>query len=343
MAKSENKVEPGAGEIGAVERAAIFLMSLEEDEAAEVLKHIGPKEVHKVSMAMAALKKVQTEEVDSVIEDFIENYEKETAFAIDSQDFLRRILIKALGEDKASNIIDRIQIGDTASGLEQLKWMDVRAITEIIKLEHPQIIAVTLAYLDPEQAADVLSLLPENIRADVVLRIATLDRLQPSALLELNDVIENQCVGNSYAKASTVGGVKSAADILNLMEATVEGGIMEQVAEYDPTLGEQLNDLMFVFDDLVNVDDRGIQRLLREIGSESLVFALKGAEEALRQKVYANMSKRAAEMLQDDLEARGPVKLSEVEAAQKEILVVARRLAEAGEMVLGGKGGDEYV
>lgn len=327
----------------AIDRAAILLLTLGEKEASEVLKHIGPKEVHKVSLAMASLSNVSADQANNVLEDFISSFENETAFGMGSHDYLKTILVNALGEDKAGNIIDRIQIGDTASGLEQLKWMDPRSIMEMIAGEHPQIIAVVLAYLEPDQAADVIGLLPENIRSDVVLRIATLDRLQPSALLELNQVIERQFLGNTHAKSSTVGGVKSAANILNLMDTAIEGTIMDQVSEYDQDLSDQLNDLMFVFDDLAEVDSRGIQRLLREIGSEQLVFALKGAEQVLKDKVFENMSKRAAEMLQDDLDARGPVKLSEVEAAQKEILVVARRLAESGEMALGSKGGEEYV
>ncbi|MBI1195068.1 MAG: flagellar motor switch protein FliG [Gammaproteobacteria bacterium] len=332
-----------ASGLSAVERAAILLLTLGEAEASEVLKHIGPKEVHKVSLAMASLKNVSTDQANTVLEDFMDTFETETAFGMGSHEYLKKILVNALGEDKASNIIDRIQIGDTASGLEQLKWMDPRSIMEMIRGEHPQIIAVVLAYLESDQAADVIGLLPENIRSDVVLRIATLDRLQPSALLELNQVIERQFLGNQHGKSSTVGGVKSAANILNLMDTTIEAAIMDQVAEYDQDLSDQLNDLMFVFDDLVEVDNRGVQRLLREIGSEQLVFALKGADQTLKDKIFENMSKRAAEMLQDDLEARGPVKLSEVEAAQKEILVIARRLAESGEMSLGSKGGEEYV
>jgi len=330
-------------EMTSVDRAAILLLTLGEAEASEVLKHIGPKEVHKVSLAMASLKNVSADQASNVLDDFMETFETETSFGMGSHDYLKKILVNALGEDKAGNIIDRIQIGDTASGLEQLKWMDPRSIMEMIRGEHPQIIAVVLAYLESDQAADVIGLLPENIRSDVVLRIATLDRLQPSALLELNQVIERQFLGNTHAKSSTVGGIKSAANILNLMDTNIEGAIMDQVAEYDQDLSDQLNDLMFVFDDLVEVDNRGIQCLLREIGSEQLVFALKGAEQSLKDKIFENMSKRAAEMLQDDLEARGPVKLSEVEAAQKEILVVARRLAESGEMALGSKGGEEYV
>ncbi len=330
-------------EISGIERAAILLMSLGEQDAAEVLKHIGPKEVHKVSAAMASLKNVSKEQVNAVLSDFVGTVNNETAIGVGSHDYLKSVLVKALGEDKAGNVIDRVMMGDNAGGLEQLKWMDPRAILEVIKLEHPQIISVVLSYLDSEQAAEVLALLPEKVRADVLLRIATLDRLQPSALHELNQVIEKQFSGNSHLKSSTVGGIKTAANILNLMDASVEEVIMDQVNEFDPELGEKIQDLMFVFDDLASVDDRGIQALLREISSETLVLALKGADEEIKTKVFNNMSKRAAEMLRDDLEAKGPVRLSEVEGAQKEILAIARRLAESGDIVLGGGGGEEFV
>ena len=330
-------------EISGIERAAILLMSLGEQDAAEVLKHIGPKEVHKVSAAMASLKNVTKEQVNEVLSDFVGTVNNETAIGVGSHDYLKSVLVKALGEDKAGNVIDRVMMGDNAGGLEQLKWMDPRAILEVIKLEHPQIISVVLSYLDSEQAAEVLALLPEKVRADVLLRIATLDRLQPSALNELNQVIEKQFSGNSHLKSSTVGGIKTAANILNLMDASIEEVIMDQVNEFDPELGEKIQDLMFVFDDLANVDDRGIQALLREISSETLVLALKGADEEIKSKVFGNMSKRAAEMLRDDLEAKGPVRLSDVETAQKEILAIARRLAESGDIVLGGSGGEEFV
>ena len=332
----------GSG-LNGVERAAILLLSLGEQEAAGVLKHIGPKEVHKVSAAMAALRNVSAEQAGKVLDEFISTVGNETAFGVGSQDYLKSVLVKALGEERASSIIDRVMMGDTSSGLEQLKWMDPRAIMEVIKLEHPQIIAVVLSYLDSEQAAEVLSLLPEKVRADIVLRIATLDRLQPSALQELNEVIENQFKGNSHVKSSTVGGIKTAASILNLMDASQESEIMDQVSDYDAELSEKIQDLMFVFDDLAEIDDRGIQSLLREVSSEILVLALKGAEQALKEKIFKNMSKRAGEMLRDDLDAKGPVRLSDVEAAQKEILAIARRLSESGDLALGGKGGEEYI
>lgn len=332
-----------ASGISGAEKAAVLLMSLGEQNAAEVFKYIGPKEVHRLSAAMAGLKNVSTEQANGVLKEFMQKVGNETSFGVGSQDYLQTVLVKALGQDKAGNIINRVMLGDTASGLEQLKWMDSHEIFEVVKMEHPQIMAVVLSYLDNDQAAEVLALLPEKIRADVLLRIAVLDRLQPTALQELNRVIEEQFRGNANVKSSTVGGVKVAANILNSMDSTLETVIMDQINEFDKELGDRIQDLMFVFDDLAEVDDRGIQALLREISSETLVVALKGADDALKVKIFRNMSKRAGEMLRDDLEAKGPVRLSEVETAQKEILAVARRLSESGDMALGGKGAEEYV
>jgi len=330
-------------ELSGVDRAAILLMSLGEQEASEVLKYIGPKEVHRVSAAMATLKNISQDQAGGVLGEFCETADNETTLGVGSDEYLKNVLVKALGEDKAGSVIDRVLMGTNSSGLEQLKWMDPRAVVEVIRLEHPQIISVVLSYLDAEQAAEVIGLLPEKVRLDVLLRVATLDRLQPTALEELNNVIEKQFVGNSAVKSSTVGGVKTAANILNFMDSAEEGLIMDQITEFDNELGESIQDLMFVFADLSEIDDRGIQALLREVSSETLVLALKGSEPEMQSKIFDNMSKRAGEMLKDDLDARGPVKLSDVEASQKEVLAIARRMAESGDIQLGGKSSDEYV
>lgn len=331
------------GNANGAERAAILLMSLGETEAAQVLQHMGPKEVHKVSMAIASLSNVDKERVNAVLTDFCNTVDNQTALGVGSQDYMRNVLVKALGEEKAGNILERVVMGSSAAGLEQLKWMDPRAIAEVIRMEHPQIMSVVLSYLDHDLASEVLSLLPERTRVEILLRIASLDTIHPSALQELNEIMEKQFSGSTNVQSSTVGGIKTAANILNLMDASAETSIIEQIKEIDAELGEKMEELMFVFDDLAEVDDRGVQALLREVSSDTLVLALKGADEAVKEKVFKNMSKRAAEMLRDDLEAKGPVKLSEVEAAQKEILAIARRMAESGDLVLGGKGADEYV
>ena len=330
------------GKFSGTERAAVLLLTLGEQSAAQVLKHMGPKEVQKVGAAMATLTNVSKNQVSTVLTDFVQTVENQTSLGIGSEEYIRKVLVQALGEDKAGSLIDRILLGRNSKGLESLKWMDARAVAEIIRLEHPQIIAIVLSYLDSDHAADVLSYLPERIRSDVVMRIATLDGIQPSALHELDEIMEKQFSGNTNVKSSSVGGVKAAANILNFVDSSLENSIMTKIREVDADLGQKIQDLMFVFDNLIDVDDRGIQALLREVSSESLIIALKGAEETVKEKIFKNMSKRAAEMLRDDLEAKGPVRLSEVETAQKEILAVARRMAEAGELALGGKG-EQYV
>jgi flagellar motor switch protein FliG len=324
------------------ERAAILLLTLGEQEAAQVLKHMSAKEVQRVGTAMAKLADVSREEVHGVISDFSTVVESQTSVGVGADEFLRKVLIDALGQDKAASIIDRISIGRSTKGLEALKWMDPRAVAELIRLEHPQIIAIVLAYLDPDQSADVLTHLPGGVRADIIARIATLDGVQPSALTELDDIMEKQFAGNSTGKTSVLGGAKAAANIINLLEPSQESAIMEQITKGDEALGARIQDLIFVFDDLIEIDDRGMQELLRQVPSEKLLLALKGAEDALKEKIFKNMSQRAAEMLKDDLEAKGPVRLSEVEAAQKEIIQAARKLSEAGTISLGGKG-EEYV
>ena len=324
------------------ERAAILLLTLGEKEAAEVLKQMGAKEVQRIGAAMAKLQGVSREEVQSVIADFSTSVESQTSVGIGTEDFLRRVLVDALGQEKASGIIDRISVGRSTKGLEALKWMDGRAVAELIRLEHPQIIAIVLAYLEADQAAEVLTHLPANMRSDIMVRIATLDGVQPSALSELDDIMEKTFAGKGTTRTSAMGGAKAAADIINNLEPSQEGVIMEQITQADEALGSRIADLIFVFDNLLEIDDRSMQELLRQVASDKLLLAMKGADETMKEKIFKNMSQRAAEMLKDDLESRGPVKISEVEGAQKEILQTARKLAEAGTIQLAGKG-EEYV
>ncbi len=328
--------------IGGVERAAILLLALGEKDAAELLRHMGPKEVQDVGLAMASLTDVSTDQMEGVMRHFVATLEKQTALGLGSDEYIRNMLTNALGEDKAGGVIDRILLGRNSKGLEQLKWMDPRAIAEMIRLEHPQIIAIVLSFLESDQAAQVVSQFPERVRTDVIMRIATLDGIQPTALQELDEILDKQFSGASNVKSSSLGGVKTAAEILNMLDGAVESKLMEEIIEVDSDLGQELQDNMFVFENLIDVDDRGIQTLLREVSTEQLLLAMRGAEELLKDKIFKNMSKRAAEMLKDDLEAAAPAKLSDVEAAQKEILVVARRLADAGEIMLGGAG-DEFI
>lgn len=329
--------------LGGPERAAILMMAVGEEVATAIMKHMGPKEVQRIGEAMASTSNVSREQVEDVVATFAQTFGDQTAIGVGSEEYLRKILVNSLGEDKASGLIDRILLGRSSKGLEALKWMEPRSIAEVVRLEHPQIIAIVLSYLDADQAAEVLSLLPENMRADILMRIASLDGIQPSALQELDEILDKQFSGaTGNLKSSSVGGTKTAANILNFMDTAIEGAILDRVKEVDGELGQKIQDLMFVFDNLAEVDDRSIQALLREVSSDVLIIALKGADPAVTEKVLKNMSKRAAEMLRDDLEARGPVRLSEVESAQKEILAIARRMAESGDISLGG-GGDEFV
>ncbi len=329
--------------LSGTDRAAVLLLTLGEASAAEVLKHMGPKEVQKVGSAMANMTNVPREQVTKVLSDFTEHVEEQTALGVGAEDYIRTVMVEALGEDKAKGLMDRILLGSSTKGLEALKWMDARAVAELIRLEHPQIQAIVLSYLDNDHAAEVIKFFPERTRHDVLLRIATLDGIQPSALQELDEILERQFQGNQNVQSSSVGGIKAAADILNFVDSSLEGEIMDSIKDADAELGQQIQDLMFVFDNLIDVDDRGIQALMREVSSETLILALKGAEEGMKEKIFDNMSKRAAEMMRDDLENKGPVRLSEVEGAQKEILAIARRMSESGELVLGGKGAEQFV
>ncbi|WP_266159771.1 flagellar motor switch protein FliG [Dyella silvatica] len=325
------------------QRAAILLLTLGEQDAAEVLKHLSARDVQAVGSAMAGLSSVSREQVEHVLDKLHEDMGRHTSLGVGTEDYIRKILVNALGESKAGGLIDRILLGRSSKGLESLKWMESRAIAEMIGQEHPQIIALVLAHLEPDQAAEVIGYLQPRVRSDAVMRIATLDGVQPHALNELDEIMERQFSGNTNKlKSANVGGLKAAADILNAMETSREAELMTAIRGQDASLGGRIEELMFVFDDLAELDDRSMQTLLREVPSARLVIALKGAESAVREKIFANMSSRAADMLRDDLEVKGPVRLSEVDAAQKEVLGIARKLADAGQISLSG-GGDEFV
>lgn len=326
-----------------VDQAAILLLTLGENNAAEILKHMGPKEVQRLGTAMAQLSNVQQYEVEAVLDNFMEEVGTQTGLGMGSDRYIRDMLVSALGEDKANGLIDRILLGGNTTGLDTLKWMDPRSVADIIRNEHPQIQAIVLAYLDADQSAQIISHFPEKVRLDVMFRVASLDTVQPSALQELNDILEKQFLGSSGTQAKDIGGYKTAAEIVNNLDSSIGSELLDSIREVDEDLGTQIQDLMFVFDNLKDVDDRGIQGLLREVSSDVLILALKGADEILQEKIFGNMSKRAAELLRDDLETKGPVKVSDVEAAQKEILIIARRLADSGEISLGGGGGDDML
>ena len=325
-----------------IDKAAILLISLGEADAAEILKHMGPKEVQMIGEAMAQLNNVPQTRVESVVGDFMGLVSDQTGIGINNDIYIRSMLNQALGEEKAKTLLDRILMSTNTSGLDTLRWMEPRQIAEIIRYEHPQIQAVVVAYLEPDAAAGVLGFFDDKQRLDILMRVAALDRIQPQALQELNDILERQFAGASGASSATLGGVKSAADIMNFIDSSIEAELMEGIKESDEHLAGSISDLMFVFDNLMDVEDMGIQAILREVSTDVLVVALKGADVALQEKIFRNMSKRAAELLRDDLEAKGPVRVSEVEEAQKEVLTIARRLADEGEIILGG-GGEAMV
>ncbi len=326
-----------------IDKAAVFLMTLGEASAAQIIKHLGPREVQKIGSAMAALQNVSREMVKSTVEDFIQQLQQQTSLGIGNDDYIRKVLNAALGEEQAKVMIDRILLGGNTKGLDSLKWMDARSIVELIRFEHPQVIAIVLSYLDSDHAAQVLAQLPENSRADLTMRVAAMDGVQPAAMQELNDMLEAQLRGGNGGPTAGLGGLKCAANILNFVDRSVEAKISETISDVDAELSAKIQDLMFTFDNLGAIDDRGIQALLREVSSENLVLALKGTDDVTKTKIFKNMSQRAADMLRDDLENRGPVKLSDVERAQKEIITIARRLAEEGQISLGGAGAEAMV
>jgi flagellar motor switch protein FliG len=324
-------------------KSAILLMSLGEEEAAEVMKFLSPKEVQRLGQTMSTLKAVTRERIDGVLSYFEAEAREHTAFGADTGAYLRKVLNKALGEEKAGFVLERILQGGDTSGIDGLKWMDAASVAELIKNEHPQIIASVLVHLERDQASEALALFPDRLRNDVLLRIATLDGIQPAALRELNESLAKVLSGSESLKKSALGGVRTAAEILNFMGSTHEATVIESVREHDADLAQRILDEMFVFENLADLDDQGMQLVLREVQSESLLVALKGANESLREKVFANMSQRAAETLREDLEAKGPVRVSDVEKEQKEILKIVRRLADEDQIALGGKGEEQYV
>jgi len=326
-----------------VTKGAILMLALGEEEAAEVMKYLGPREVQKLGAAMSTMKAIASEQLESVLEDFRSETEQNTSLGLDSDEYIRTVLTKALGEDKAASLLTRILGTRDASGIESLKWMDSQSVADLIRNEHPQIIATILVHLERYHACEVLTYFSERLRNDVVLRIATLDGVQPTALRELNEVLTKLLTGNENLKKKPIGGVRTAAEILNFMSGDTETSVMDNLKNYDNDLAQKIMDEMFVFDNIIDIDDRGIQVLLREVQSESLIVALKGANQDLREKIFKNMSQRAAEMMREDLESKGPVRLSEVEAQQKEILQIVRRLADEGQIILGAKGDDQFV
>ena len=323
--------------------AAILLMSLGEEEAAEVFKHLSPKEVQKLGETIARMRGVSKEKVDFVIARFTDDCAAQSLLVEDASDYVKSVLRRALGDDKAALLLDRILQGGDVSGIESLKWMDPISVAELLRNEHPQIVAAILVHLEFDQAAAVLMQLPERMRSEVMLRVATLEGIQPSALKDLNEVLYKVLAGGDKIRKTSLGGVKAAAEMINLLGGNADVAVLDTIRNYDADLAQKIMDKMFVFDDLVKLDDRSVQLVLREVVSETLIIALKGGSMEVRDKILANMSMRAASALREDLEARGPMRLSEVEAQQKEILKVVRRLADENQITLGGGPEDSFV
>lgn len=321
--------------------AAIFLMSLGEAEAAEVFKHLSPKEVQKLGETIARTRAVSTERVSEVMLRFTSAAASQRLLVSDTDNYVRAVLRRALGDDKAALLIDRILQGGDVSGIESLKWMDPLSIAELLRNEHPQIIAAILVHLEFDQSAAVLKNFQERQRNDVMLRIATLEGIQPAALKDLNEVLYRVLAGGDKIRKTSMGGVKAAAEIINMLGTQIEGSVIDSIREFDQDLAQKIVDKMFTFEDLSKLDSRAIQLVLKEVTSDVLVIALKGVSNELRELILSNMSTRAAENLREDLESRGPVRLSEIENQQKEILKIARRLADEGQIMIGGVAEDE--
>lgn len=324
-------------------KSAILLMSLGEEGAGSVLQFMSQSEIQLLGEAMANLSQVKREEAGAILEEFRVETEQYSAIHIDSNAYLKTVLNKALGNNRAASLLESIfEPTETATGIDRLNHLEAGEVVELIRDEHPQIIATLLVHMDRDKAASVLQLLPEQVRHDAVMRVATFGGVQPAALKELTDVLNNLLAGEG-TKRSRLGGVRAAAEIVNLINSAQEEGVIKHVRAHDELLAQKILDEMFLFEKLLLIEDRGIQLLLKEIESESLIIALKGSPQEMRDKFLKNMSSRAAEMLREDIEIRGPVRVSQVETEQKAILQIVRRLADSGELVLGGQGGDAYV
>jgi len=326
-----------------LEDAAILLMSLGEEEASEVFKHLEPKEVQSLGETIAKLKTINKDRVGQVLDRFSTESTEMGMLVPDTDEYIKSVLRKALGDEKANLLIDRIIQGSDVTGIESLKWMDAGSVAELLRNEHPQIVAAILVHLDPDQSSSVLKCFSDRHRNEVMVRIATLDGIQPAALKDLNEVLSRVLAGGTQLRKSSLGGAKPAAEIINLMGSSLETSVLDYIREADGDLAQKIMDNMFTFDDLIKLDDKGFQALLKEVQTESLIVALKGGSPEIRDKVFKNMSSRAAETLKEDLESRGPVKLSEVEGEQKELLKIVRRLADEGQITLASGGDDEYV
>ena len=342
-AETEIDADDIYSQLTGTQKSAILMMLLGEEEASEILKNLGPKEVQHLGSAMYSVQGLDQDTVNRVLDEFLDIIKEQTSLGLGAGNYIRNVLMKALGEDKAQSVLSRITPSSSDRPIEILDWMDARAISELIVDEHPQIIALIISYLDFSMGADVLNLLPDDLQPEIIRRIATLETVQPDALSELEDVMQRKFKANTPLRASQVGGVKAAAKIMNFTNQNMEARIMKHIGKDDKTLMQSIQESMFVFETLILSDDKSLQTLLRNVETELIVLALKGADEALRDKLFSCMSSRAAANIMDEMEALGPVRLAEVQEAQKQIIAVARRLSDEGTIVLAGRGGDDFV
>jgi len=327
--------------LSTTQRAAVLMLLLGEDQAASIIRYMDPKEVQALGAAMVSVGDISQEAVNEVLDDFISTFKKQTSLGLGTSDYVESVLRAALGEDKAASVLGRINPTSASKGLEILRWMDARAIAEMVQGEHPQVVAIILSVLENAVAADVLSFLPQEARPEIVERVARLETVQPAAMEELEAIMRKQFASRSSSASSSFGGVKAAAKIMNLTKVDMESMIMKGVESLDADLAQAIQDNMLTFADLGSVDNRAIQTLLRNIEPDLLMVALKGADEIVREKFMSNMSERARAVFLDDMEAKGPMRLSDVEDAQKKIMRQARKLSEAGELMLAA--GDDFV
>ena len=325
------------------QKCAILMMLLGEEEAAEILRNLGPKEVQQLGKEMYSVAGLDQDTVNQVLDEFLAIIKTQTDLGMGSSNYIRNVITKALGENKAQSVLGRITPTESDKPIEILDWMDARSVNELIADEHPQIMALVISYLEPGVAADVLVMLPEEIQADIIHRIATLETVQPDALNELERVMQLKFKTNTSLRASSVGGVKAAAGIMNFTKQNMEGRIIKSLGEKDRLLAKEIQESMFTFDTLILMDDRSMQTLLRNVEQEVLIIALKGTDDELKEKIFSSMSQRAAANIQDEMEVLGPLRLTEVQEAQKAIINVARTMSDEGTIVLAGRGGDDYV
>jgi flagellar motor switch protein FliG len=334
-------LEREMAELTGTQRAAVLMLLLGEQQAAEIIRYLNPKEVQSLGAAMVSVADLSQEAVNAVLDEFVATIKKQTNLGLGTSDYVEKVLKRALGEDKAASVINRILPGQGSKGLDILEWMDARSIADMIRGEHPQVTAIILSLLENQVAADVLNYLPAESRSEIMQRVASLDTVQPSAMEELEAIMKKQFSNNSSSKSSSFGGVKAAARIMNMTKTELEASVMLGLNELDPDLTQKIQDNMFTFDNLTGVDNRGIQVLMRNVEPDQLMIALKGANDGVKDKFFGNMSERARSMFKDDMEAKGPIRIADVEEAQKKIMRIARKLSDAGDLVLGG--GEDFV